>query len=319
MKVMGTKKRHLREARTTNKDNLQSPPAEEFSFEGIRKELRSGAWQHPLTKYPFAVGAVMLGYAFLVAPYLGAFLPTFSLGLGAGTIGLGNFWWRLSHVSRQYERRVQALAEQQIQERERAEMARLEDVRRELEAGFVRLGSHEGNQALVELVNEYKGLGELLEDSREDRLLSVARVGVLAKETYAQGLNVLSCALDLMRAVQPSNLGGLRVAIVELESEIASLEIGGAQEELIKIKEASVASHLERLKRLEDQNLRIAELLHQSDNCEGVLLTTRLDLVKLRAESSEEGINEVVRRLQRTIDMEIEIQQALKGSEDVSA
>ena len=49
------------------------------------------------------------------------------------------------------------------------------------------------------------------------------------------------------------------------------------------------------------------------------MLTTRLDLVKLRAESSEEGINEVVRRLQRTIDMEIEIQQALKGSEGVSA
>jgi hypothetical protein len=287
--------------------------------EKIGKELKADAWQHPLTKYPFVIAVVLLGYAFLVAPFFGGFLPTFALGVGAGMGSLGNLWWRLSHINPEFERRVQALAEHQSQERQQAETARREELRSRLEAGFLKLGSPEGAKALVELVNEYKGLEQLLADSREDMLLSVARVRGLARETYDQGLNVLSCALDLMRAVQSSNQEGLRAAIVELEGEILSLKREGGLEELIKIKEATEASHRERLKRLEGQNLRIAELLHQSDNCEGVLLTTRLDLVKLRADRSEEGVNEVMQRLQRIIDMAIEVQEALKRSEGVSA
>lgn len=295
------------------------PHAEEQSLMRVRKRLQMEALEHPLTKYPFVVSAIMLGYAFLVAPFLGGFVPTFPLGLAAGAVFLGNLGWRLSHINQEYDRRVRELAEQQSRERKEAAKARLEKIRRELEAGFVRIGSHEGNKALVELVNEYNALELLLEDRRETTFLPVARVRVLAKETYEQGLNVLSCAFDLMQVVQSTTKESLRTAITELDSEIASLKRDGVREELLKIKEASAASHRERLKRLEDQSLRIAELLHQSDSCEAVLLTTRLDLVRLRADSSEESINEVMQRLQRIIDMAIDIQEALKTSQDVSA
>lgn len=295
------------------------PHAEERSLMRVRKQLQMEALEHPLTKYPFVVSVIMLGYAFLVAPFLGGFVPTFPLGLAAGAVFLGNLGWRLSHINQEYTSRMQKLMEQQSQGRQEAERARLEKMRRELEEGFLSIGAQEGSKALVELVNEYKALEKLLNERKEDAFLSGARIRVLAKETYEQGLNVLLCALDLMRAVQPTNKEGLKAAIAQLEREVASLKHEGAREGLIKIKEASLTSHVERFRRLEDQSLRTTELLHQADSCEGVLLTARLDLIQLRADSSGEGLDEVIRRLQRVIDTAIEVQEALKRSQGVSA
>jgi hypothetical protein len=189
------------------------------------------------------------------------------------------------------------------------ELAQLQE---SLKNGFASIKSGEGLKALQELVYEFTQLQPILGRRRETDPLAVAHIPALAEETYRQGLSVLEDALDLVRSVDPPDMQRLGAEITELEKEIESLRRDPTQERRQKIREERLASHKERLEMMKQQQLRVDELLHQSDRCGASLHRTRMELAALKADSSEESVNAVTATLRLTINQAKGVQEELK-------
>ena len=87
----------------------------------------------------------------------------------------------------------------------------------------------------------------------------------------------------------------------QIEKEIASLSDDPAQEQRVRIRRERLASNVELLSIMNDQQARIDELLYQSDRCGASLHRTRMELAALRADGSEAGVTAVVDTLRLTI------------------
>ena len=79
-----------------------------------------------------------------------------------------------------------------------------------------------------------------------------------------------------------------------------------------QIREATIESHRERLELLSQQQLRIDELLFQSNRCEASLARTRLEAASLQSGGTETSVNAVTESLRRTINQAKEVQEELK-------
>ncbi len=73
-----------------------------------------------------------------------------------------------------------------------------------------------------------------------------------------------------------------------------------------------MASHLELLEMIDQQQYRIDELLFQCDRCEAALFRTRIELASVQAGSSETSVSAVTETLQRTIAQAKEVQDELR-------
>ena len=169
-----------------------------------------------------------------------------------------------------------------------------------------------GLKATKKLVYEYDQLQRVLRRKKETDPLSVAHIPALTEETYRQGLSVLGDVLELERVVHSSDKQGLEKEIVELERGIESLRGDETQAEQVKIKEATVTSHKERVNMIKEQQLRVDQLVYQSDRCEASLHRTRIELAALTAESSETSVSAVTETLEKTINQAKEVQEELK-------
>ena len=104
----------------------------------------------------------------------------------------------------------------------------------------------------------------------------------------------------------------VRSRVGELEAQIGSLRGDEAQADRLRILEATVASHKERLDLIDGQQLRVDGLLHQSDSCEASLHRTRVELAALKADNVQASVTTVTDALQRTITQAKEIQEELR-------
>ena len=201
------------------------------------------------------------------------------------------------------------LHEQETSEREQSDLTRLQQ---DIQAGFSRVNSFEGLKALQDLVHEYEQIQPLLGQEDGTALLAVAHIPALAEETFRQGLGVLAGSLELMREIRSLNNEKLKSEAVQLEQEIESLRDDGSQTERLKILEATLASHKERLGLIAQQQLRVDGLLHQSDSCEASLHRVRIELATLRADSVGASASTVISALEKTISQAKEVQAELK-------
>jgi hypothetical protein len=188
----------------------------------------------------------------------------------------------------------------------------LERLQEALESGFTSIKSAEGLKALRELVYEHAQLHPILERRKETDLLSVAHIPALAEETYRQGLSVLEDALDLSLAVHTPERERLESEIRELEREIEALRGFSTEATRLRIREERLASHKERLEMVREQQLRVEELLQQSDRCGASLHRARMELAALKADSSEGSVSVVTETLRRTISHAKGVQEELK-------
>ncbi len=190
--------------------------------------------------------------------------------------------------------------------------AEVQQTREGLEAGFSDIDSSDGLSALQRLVYEYGQLQPLLDRKRATDSIGLAHIPHLVEETYRVGLGLLYDALELMRAVHPSERRRLEGEVLELEKRIEALRADKSQEERVKLIEATMSSHLERLDIMQKQRVRIEELLHLSGCCEASLHRTRMELAALKTADSELSVKEATESLRRTIDQAKEIQEELK-------
>jgi hypothetical protein len=190
--------------------------------------------------------------------------------------------------------------------------AEAQQARGALEAGFSQINSSEGVGALQRLVYEYAQLQPLLDRKRATASIALAHVPALVEETYRVGLNLLHQALELMRAVHPSERHRLEAEVLDLEKRSETLRADASQEERVKLMEATMSSHLERLDLMQKQQLRIEELLHLAGRCEASLHRTRMEVAALKAADSEMTVKETTESLRRTIDQARAVQDELK-------
>jgi hypothetical protein len=172
---------------------------------------------------------------------------------------------------------------------------------RALEDGFSRLESVEGVKAVSDLVYEYSHLQPLLARRKVTDSIALGQLPALAEETFKQGLSVLHDALDLMEASSAADKERLERENRDIEKEIAKLSDDPTQEQRISIRRERMASNVELLQIMNQQQARIDELLYQSDRCGASLHRTRMELAALRADGSEAGVTAVVDTLRLTI------------------
>ena len=140
----------------------------------------------------------------------------------------------------------------------------------------------------------------------------MSHLPALVEETYRRGLSVLEDALELMRAASTPGGERLEGEIAALEREIEKAKADEGQAERLKIKEATLASHRERLDMLDRLQLRVDQLLYQAHRCEASLHHTRVELAAIRTGGSEASVDSVVEALRGTIHQAKEVQEELR-------
>ena len=166
---------------------------------------------------------------------------------------------------------------------------------------FTAMNSDTGSTALEELFHEYAQLQPLLQRRRQTDPLAVAHLPTLVDEAYQQGLSILEDALELGRAVSLGDKEKLETDVLRLQEEVEALSRDGKPDTAIRMREERLASHQELLDLIRQQQVRVDELLHQSDRCRASLHRTRIELAALRAEASHGSVDSVTEPLRKTI------------------
>ena len=290
-----------------DRNDLRNSAIESLSEEAIKKDIRRAAFRHPAT-----VVSLILSILFLIIMLVGSLWAGILLIISA-IATVGSFFWRYYLLyDREYERRTQELLERQDQQAGQRGQTELQRLKYDIQTGFSRVNQAEGLKALQELVHEYEQLQPVLDRGSETEPLAVAHIPALAEETYRQGLGVLAGCLDLMREIRSPNNQKLEAEVADLESQIGVMEKDNIQKERLSILKATVASHKERLSLIQQQSLRVDELLHRSDSCEASLHRTRMELAALKADNFDARVSAVTNALQSTINQAKEVQEELK-------
>ena len=237
----------------------------------IKRQVRADAVEHPATIVPLTAAAASAVYLWGLAP-AGSDAWAAALLAVTGVAGVGSLLWRLAYwTAAEYDKRTQEMLRVLGEKRSELEQAEVRQTRNALRRRFERIGSEEGRRALDGLVREYERLRSDLGDKRETDPMTLVPVRALATESYRRGLDVLSSALELMRAAD-----------------------GPGPEDLVA-----------------ELRVRVDELLRQARRSETALHRTRIQLAAIRTGSSESSVGSVVRVLQETIDRAKEVQQEL--------
>lgn len=286
---------------------------ERLSQAAIRRELLSDTIQHPATVVPLALLIMSLTYVVLYPPNLVGRLVAIVLGIASGFVAGASFLWRYAvRYRREYESRVRRVIDLQEQERRERASTEMEELQATLHDGFLTIGSAKGLRALRGLAREFEQLQPILDRRKETDPLALSYVGALAEQTYRQGLYSLADAFELAQAVHASNGEALQSETARLEREVEVLREDPAQRERIALKQATLASHRERLDLIEQQALREEKLLHQAGRCEALLARTRIELAGLKADSSEASVRTLTEALQSTIAQAREVQEEMR-------
>jgi hypothetical protein len=265
------------------------------------------ALQHPLTlTFLFLAGLALIhlmGISPLpVSPLWGAILLP-----AAATAAVGSFYWAYTR-----RRKHPGSGKAEGDDLSGAAVDDLEALRDSLEQEFAALDSHAGLKALADLRHEYQQMQATLGAYEGPASLSSNYIPRLVDETYRQGLRVLFSALGLARTIQAGNRDKLEEEIAELESEMAALRRDQASIQQLGYREETVKSHRERLALLDRQQLRVDELLYQSEMCEASLARAHLALAALHANDAESSVGAVTETLESTIDRAKAVQEELR-------
>lgn len=267
------------------------------------------AFQHPLTLALLFLAGLGLIHLLGLSPLPVSQLWGAPVLLVAAGATAGAYYWAYSLRHRPPQSDQPAEREDPS---EAAEQEELTQLRASLEKDFSALSWAAGLKSLAELEYEYQQLQALLDSFDDFGGLSANHVPRLARETYRQGLKVLSNARELMQAVHASHREKLEVEIAELESEVETMRQEQAPAERVRYREETIGSHRRRLALLDQQQPRVDELLYQAELCEASLARAHIELAALRAGESDSSVSTVTSTLQSTIDVAREVQEELR-------
>ncbi len=283
-----------------------------LSRQEIRKELLLEVLQGKTFQIPAGISIIAIIFSFLYAPVLGGYSIALGISIITGLASIGVFFWR-------YVIRFQhnyALKSQELFARFEAQNLYAEDQRLAangmLEAGFSEVNAAEGLNILRSLDQEYRFVRLILKSGKEIDLLSIANLDSMVKETYFRGLSVLEDVLELERAIRFTDQAQLESEIAALQKKAAAAGALPSQQNRVDKINERIASNQERLRSVSDLQQRVEELLYQARRCEASLGKARIELVALKADTSETGVSTVIETLNKTIGRAREVQEELK-------
>ncbi len=295
-------------------DEPKTPHTRSLSEVEIKKALIFDAVQHPATSLPstlFIMSAIWLG---LWSHKFDGQVESLILLILSGLLAAGTFFWRCSiQYNQRYAlktKEVMALLEQRRSEREEEE---LKQWRETLQSGFANTSTstHDGTKALQQLVYVYDRLQAVVERKKPTDPLALAQIPALAEGTYRQGLRILTDALHLMTAIRSPENERLEREIVEYEKELEVLKNDECEAPRVKMREETIASHRQRLELVNQQALRVDQLLHQSEICEASLHRTHIEIAALKANGMNSRVRMVTDTLKNTINQAKEVQEEM--------
>ena len=101
----------------------------------------------------------------------------------------------------------------------------------------------------------------------------------------------------MMTAIHSPTNERLEREMVEIKKQLED----ESQPERVTMLEERLASHQERLDLVNQQQLRVDQLLCQSESCEASLHRTRIEVAALKADGGESSVRAVTDTLRKTI------------------
>ena len=178
----------------------------------------------------------------------------------------------------------------------------LRQARSEVESRLTRVGFQQGINALGQLNDQFDRLTAALGRKQEANPIGLTQVTTLVQEAYRQALSSLDDAGEIAAVLNSPERSRLRQEVEGMEAEVAVLKAQEPQSERVRLKEARLQSHRQRLRSLDTQEIRLEELLNQCESCEATLGHTRIELTALRGDSSAASISAVTDALRRTVE-----------------
>ena len=116
----------------------------------------------------------------------------------------------------------------------------------------------------------------------------------------------------ISRAIHLPDRPALEAEIERLRREVEALRTTGDESAIAKMREETLMSRTELLAMIEQQHIRIDQLIHQADQCQSCLQRTRIELTALRAERSDTSASTVTETLRLTISQAREVSEEMK-------
>lgn len=290
--------------------------------EKLRSEVLSKALSHPLTTVPLIVALLLGTYSIAIAPFFGGFLITFSAAIATGLVGAVNGALRFLKGQSECEQKLADLLEQKLQREQDAEREKVERNMVLLKEGFFKIArafgpfsriAKRGLKEVNDLIGARKSVVDEIQKIKEESRFSLditARVEPLVKKIFGEGLLLLLDLLNLIEAAASENEEELADEIKELEREVVDGKFG---ENILAIKQKNLASKKTRLEKIVKNKDMMELFLVRADECENTLRATQDNLVKIRVESSEDALDDVLKELQSRIQVVIEVRKQMKN------
>ncbi len=287
----------------TNNDKKERPTIDDFRSQAVEKAVLTQSLQNPATILPFCVS--VLGTIWSVAQTSELSVAvTLGFAFASASAFIYNF------VVKGPDKAAKHIAQLRDLRRE-SEMEEYEELADELaDAGFAA-----GAKEAGELTEVYKNLTEYLHAQKGG--LSIDRFGILAEDSYRQGVKILKQALSIYKALQTIDLPKLELEVERWEREREGLP--AEKKTLIKALDQQIQSHKTRIELCEKRYEKIATLLSQSNEIEFAIQSTYLELVDLGDQDASSYLSDdsgAVSRLTSAVEAARRVESKLRGQDD---
>ena len=283
----------------------KKPKAEDFTGEAVSKAVLKETLEHPATIYPAAGSALAVAWTVMVA----ASPTSIAFALGCAFVGASAFIY--NYVIKGPDRAT-------------AYVTKLRELRRshsliEIEQFALdcsRNGLVEGARGARELKSAYVSLTDYLNSHKEG--IAADRFGVLAEDTFQEGVSILQKALAIYQAIEATDSGVLQKDLDRLKRQRASLD---PKSQLVKSIDIQIEAAQHRIDLEAQQQNQLAQLFAQSSEIEAALQSTYLELVDMQSHNQLGALNEdggAATRLKSAVDVARSVERKLRGDDSES-
>jgi len=312
-------------ARNKNKETIDTEPNS--------VELLATAISHPLTSIPLVCGFLSMAYAIVGAPFLGGFLPSLAFGSILGVTGLANGLFRFFKGQTAYDDAITKQMEEKLQEDRKKSQQWTQQTLATLKADFSNFLKASKNDYTKYARNGLREIGGVqvafdstmkdVNSARQNTKFTFdldARIIPTIKDVFDQGLQLLCNVRDLINLGLSESEIQLTQEISDLKKDIKELENcnGEYNTKSLEIKQKSLQYKQSRLDNLVNNRDLIVLLLSRVDECENTLRRAQDDLIKIRAESTDESMDTVLAKLEDCVRLAVEVRKQIKRESGVN-
>jgi hypothetical protein len=283
----------------------KKPKAEDFTGEAVSKAVLKETLEHPATIYPVAGSALAVAWTVMVA----ASPTSVAFALGCAFVGASAFIY--NYVIKGPDRAA-------------AYVTKLRELRRshsliEIEQFALecsRNGLVEGARGARELKSAYISLTDYLSSHKEG--IAADRFGVLAEDTFQEGVSILQQALAIYKAIEVTDIAVLQKDLDRLKRQRASLD---PKSQLIKSVDVQMEAAQHRIDLEIQQQNQLAQLFAQASEIEAALQSTYIELIDMQSHNQLGALNEdggAANRLKSAVDVARRVERKLRGDDSES-